>query len=153
MTDEVLRAPHVLEFPYKRSVGPIVGGFLTALRDGRLVGARGSGGRVIVPPTEYDPETGEDVDPDLVEVGPSGTVTAWAWTDHPYRGQPLDRPFAWALVRPDGADTALLHVVAAPSADEMETGMRVIARFRTLADRVGAMADLECFVPVPEGGA
>ena len=31
---EVLRAPHVLEFPYKRSLGPVMGAFFTGLRDG-----------------------------------------------------------------------------------------------------------------------
>ena len=29
-------------------------------------------------PTEYDPATGEELD-ELVEVGPGGTVTTWAW--------------------------------------------------------------------------
>ena len=37
---EVLRAPHVLEFPYKRSLGPVIGAFMTGLRDGRILGAR-----------------------------------------------------------------------------------------------------------------
>ena len=36
---EVLRAPHVLEYPYVRSVGPVIGAFLTGLRDGRILGA------------------------------------------------------------------------------------------------------------------
>ena len=34
----VLTAPHVLEYPYRRSVGPVLGRFFTALRDGKLVG-------------------------------------------------------------------------------------------------------------------
>ena len=37
--NDVLRAPHVLEYPYVRSVGPVIGAFLTALRDGRMLGA------------------------------------------------------------------------------------------------------------------
>jgi hypothetical protein len=49
---EVLHAEHHLEYPYSRSTGPIIGAFLTALRDGTFLGATGSGGRVIVPPTE-----------------------------------------------------------------------------------------------------
>ena len=35
---EVLRAPHVLEYPYVRSVGPVIGAFLTGLREGRILG-------------------------------------------------------------------------------------------------------------------
>lgn len=147
---EVLQAPHVLDYPYSRSVGPVLGAFLAGLQQGRLIGVRGSGGRVSVPPAEYDPVTGEDTG-DLVEVGPGGVVTAWGWTTHPTPDQPLDRPFAWALVRPDGADTALLHVVDVPSADAVHTGMRVTARFRPEAERVGHVRDIEAFVPEPAG--
>ena len=56
-----------MELPYRRSVGPVVGAFLTALRDGRLVGSRTAAGRVIVPPLEYDPDTGDAVD-EIVDV-------------------------------------------------------------------------------------
>ena len=101
---EVLHAEHRLEYPYSRSTGPIIGAFLTALRDGRFVGATGTDGKVIVPPTEYDPLTGDDVG-ELVEVGPGGVVESWAWVSHPLRKHPLQTPFAWALIRLDGADT------------------------------------------------
>ncbi len=144
--EEVLRAPHVLEYTYHRSVGPVIGGFLTALRNGEIVGTRGHDGRVIVPPAEYDPNTGEDTE-GTVSVGPGGTVTTWAWAAHPLPNQPLDRPFAWALVKLDGADTAMLHVVDAGSPDALHSGMRVTARFRPQAERIGHVLDIECFVP------
>mgnify|MGYP001477241532 CR=1 FL=1 len=146
--------PHVLEFPggYTRSVGPVIGRFLTELRDGRLVGVRTAGGRVLVPPTEYDPGTGEPVTGEFVEVGPSGTVQTWSWVPHPLPSHPLDRPFAWALIRPDGADTALLHALDLGPFDEgadpprfLRTGMRVRPRYR--AERTGGIGDIECFVP------
>jgi uncharacterized OB-fold protein len=147
---DVLRAPHVLEYPYSRSVGPVIGAFLTALRDGRILGASSRGadgaGTVIVPPTEYDPITGADVG-DLVEVGQSGVVTTWSWASTPTDGQPLDRPFAWALVKLDGADTAMLHAVDAGSPGAMASGMRVTARWRPASERRGALQDIECFVP------
>jgi uncharacterized OB-fold protein len=147
---EALHANHVLEYPYSRSVGPVIGAFLTGLRDGKLLGVRGAGGSVIVPPTEYDPTTGEDTG-ELVEVGPGGVVTTWAWVSHPLPKHPLDRPFAWALIKLDGADTAMLHAVDAGGEGAVATGDRVTVRFRPEADRIGAMADIEAFVP--EGGA
>jgi uncharacterized OB-fold protein len=143
---EALHADHRLEYPYSRSVGPVIGGFLTGLRDGRLFGVRGAGGAVIVPPTEYDPTTGDDTG-ELVEVGPAGTVEAWAWVSHPLPKHPLARPFAWALIRLDGADTALLHVVDAGGPDRLARGDRVTVRFRPAGERIGAMADIEAFVP------
>ena len=99
-----------LEFPYRRSVGPVIGAFLTGLRDRRVVGVRTAGGHVLVPPFEYDPDTGDAVG-DMVDVGSSGVIVHAAWVVEPLRTHPLDRPFAWALVRLDGADTPLLHAL------------------------------------------
>jgi len=146
---EALHASHVLEYPYSRSVGPVIGAFLTGLRDGKLTGVRGAGGSVIVPPTEYDPATGEDTG-EMVDVGPGGVIESWAWVSDPLPKHPLAKPFAWALIRLDGADTAMLHVVDAGGPDKIATGDRVTVRFRPAAERIGAMADIDAFVP--EGG-
>lgn len=146
MSDEVLTAPNVLEYPYTRTVGPVMGRFFTSMREGRIEGVRTPSGKVVCPPTEYDPWTGEDVDPEaFVEVGPSGAVVSWAWVAAPHEKHPLQRPFAWALIRLDGADTAMLHVVDAGDPDAMRTGMRVRARLRE--ERVGEINDIVCFVP------
>lgn len=145
MTDPTpLSAPHRLEYPYRRSVGPVIGRFLTGLRERRFEGVRGSDGRVLVPPQEYDPVTSAPLH-EFVPVGTAGVVTAWAWIDRPRPNQPLQRPFAWALIQLDGADTALLHAVDAWDPSRMRTGMRVAVRWR--AERVGHIRDIECFVP------
>lgn len=141
---DVLTAPLVVEFPFTRSLGPVQSAFLTGLRERTVLGVTASDGRVVVPPTEYDPVTAEEIR-DLVEVGTSGTVTTWAWNPSPRRGQPLTTPFAWVLVRLDGADTALLHALDAPGPDAVRTGMRV--RVRWAAERTGAITDIACFEP------
>jgi uncharacterized protein len=142
---QIFTSPHVLEYPYSRSTGPVIGAFLTALRDGRFVGVKGDGGKVILPPTEFDPESGEETT-EIVDVGSAGVITTWAWVEEPRFDAPLPQPFAWALIKLDGADTALLHAVEAPSKDDVATGTRVVASFRPSGERVGAMADLRCFV-------
>jgi hypothetical protein len=142
--NEVLSAPLVIEYPFKRTTGPVIGIFLTGLREQLLFGIKGSQGQVIVPPTEYDPYTGEELT-ELVEVGPGGVVDTWAWVRQPMPKQPLDRPFAWALVRPDGADVGFLQAVDAGTPDAMSTGMRV--RPRWAAERSGTIHDLECWEP------
>jgi uncharacterized OB-fold protein len=121
-----------------------MGRFFTALRDGRILGVRGANGRIIVPPTEYDPVTSEPLS-QLVEVGPAGVVTSWTWVPSPVDGNPLDRPFAWALIRLDGADTAMLHAVDGGTEALMTTGMRVRPRWRSSTE--GNIRDIECFVP------
>jgi len=141
---EVLSAPHKLEYPYKRSVGKVLGTFFTALRDQHIVGVRASDGRVLVPPQEYDPVTSETLD-EIVSVGNAGIVTTWAWASSPSDKAPLQQPFAWALIKLDGADTAMLHAVDSGYQSMMKIGMRVTARWR--AERVGSIRDIECFVP------
>ncbi|MFC9294887.1 Zn-ribbon domain-containing OB-fold protein [Streptomyces sp. NPDC057011] len=141
---EVLRAPLVVEFPFTRSLGPVQSAFLTGLREGVVLGVKTTDGRVMVPPLEYDPVTAEEIR-ELVEVAATGTVTTWAWNDHPRPNQPLGTPFAWVLVRLDGADTALLHALDALSPDAVRTGMRV--RVRWAAERHGAITDIACFEP------
>jgi uncharacterized OB-fold protein len=144
VSDTQLRAPMEIAFDYTRSLGPVLGQFMTALRERRILGARGADGRVHAPPFEYDPVTLRPP-AELVEVGPAGTVVTWSWLPEPLAGQPLDHPFAWALIRLDGADTAMLHAVDAGSAAAMRTGMRVAARWA--ADRVGSIRDIACFEP------
>jgi uncharacterized OB-fold protein len=133
-----------LEFPYSRTVGPVVGAFLAGLREQRLVGIRTSDGKVLVPPLEYDPNTGDELT-ELVDVGPAGTVESWTWVEEPTSKHPLTKPFAFALIKPDGADTAMVHAVDAGSIDKMATGMRVTPRFK--AEPANRIDDLECWEP------
>jgi hypothetical protein len=140
MTD----ATWTLEFPYKRSVGPVIGGFLTGLRDRRVLGSPTASGRVIVPPLEYDPDTGEDTG-ELREVGQAGVVEHATWVAEPLTNAPFDGPVAYALVKLDGADTAMLHLLAAGSPDALRPGMRVKIRWR--AETTGHITDIECFEP------
>ena len=143
-SSEVLSAPHFMEFPYTRSTGPMVGAFLTGLRDRQVLGVRDSTGRVVVPPPEYDAATAEQLPHDqLVPVGPEGVVTSWSWNATPRLGQPFERPFAWALVQLDGADTGLLAAVDVPDASALRSGLRVRARWAD--ERVGSIRDLVCF--------
>lgn len=141
---EVLRAPLVVEFPFTRSLGPVQSAFLTGLRERVVLGVKTTDGKVMVPPVEYDPVTAEEIR-ELVEVGATGTVTTWAWNGEPRPQQPLAAPFAWVLVRLDGADTAILHALDASGPDAVHTGMRV--RIRWAESRTGAITDIACFEP------
>lgn len=145
MADELLSAPHVLQYDYRRSLGSVLSRFFTSLRDRRIEAVKTQSGRVLVPPAEYDPETGDATSGDWVEVGPGGTVESWAWVQEPLDRHPLDKPFAFALIQLDGADTALTHVVDAGSEANMKTGMRVTARWSN--EPVGAIGDIVAFVP------
>jgi uncharacterized OB-fold protein len=130
-------------------VGETLGGFFTGLRDGRIEGITADGGTVIVPPTEYDPFSGRPTG-ERVTVSDAGTVTTWCWVSEPLPHHLLDRPFAFALVKLDGADTALLHYVDAKTMEAMSTGMRVRAVWRS--ERHGHITDIAAFVPEADAG-
>ena len=137
-----LSAPLKLSFDYTRSVGPVLGQFFTALRERRIVGIRGSDGRVHVPPAEFDPVTYEPLS-EIVPVASVGTVVSWTWQPQPLEGQPLQRPFAWALIKLDGADTNLLHAVDAKEPDAINAGTRVHVHWAD--EPVGAITDIAYF--------
>jgi len=145
--DQPLHADLEIGFDYTRSLGPTLSQFMTGLAGRQILGSRGADGRVHAPPFEYDPVTLAPPD-ELVPVGPEGSVTTWSWAPQPLEGQPLAHPFAWALIRLDGADTAMLHAVDAGSAAAMRTGMRV--RVRWAATTVGHIRDIACFEPMYE---
>lgn len=144
-----LSAPVTVAFDYTRSTGPVIGRFLTGLRDGQVVGGRTSDGKVVVPPPEFDPVTHEAIT-DFVEVAPVGTVTSWTWVPEPVKDQPFDRPFAFVLVQLDGADVPMLHALDVSSPGEVSTGMRVQVRWAE--ERVGAITDIACFEPATDSG-
>lgn len=136
-------APHALTFPYRRTVGPLLGRFFAALDEREILGVRAADGRVLVPPVEYDPESAAELT-ELVAVGPAGRVTAWAWVAEPRPHEPSVEPFAWALIQLDGADTPMVHAVAARSSDELSTGMRVVPRWTV--EPTGDIHNIECFI-------
>jgi uncharacterized protein len=143
---EALSAPHSIDYTYTRSTGPIIGAFLTGLRDRKIIGVRSIDGRVLVPAIDYDPVTSEDLS-ELVEVADAGVVTTWSWNAEPFAGQPLSRPFAWALIKLDGADTSMLAAVDCGDETTIATGARVQARWAD--ERVGSIRDLICFELTP----
>ena len=151
--EPVLSASLAPAFDYTRSTGPVLGAFFTGLRERRLVGNRDSAGTVHLPPVEFDPHTRRALT-DTVEVGSGsgieGLVVAWTWVPDPTDVNPLDSPFAWALVRFDGADTAMLLPLAVDGPDAVTTGMRV--RLTWATERTGTIRDIACVVPADAPG-
>jgi uncharacterized OB-fold protein len=145
---QTLHAPMKVEFDYTRSLGPLLSQFMTGLAGKQVLGGVLSDGRVVVPPPEYDPVTHAPIT-EVTPVASAGVVDSWSWVADPVAGQPFDRPFAWALIRLDGADAPLLHAVDVSSPDQISTGMRVRARWAE--ERTGTIRDLACFEPEPTG--
>ena len=139
---DVLSQAFELGFTYTRSTGPIVGRFLTDLRDRKITGIRASDGRVIVPPMEYDPDTADALS-EFVSVASEGEIVSWCWVNQPRDAHPMDRPFAWAMITLDGADVPMVHCVSAAKESNIATGMRVKAVWAD--ETIGMMTDIRWF--------
>jgi uncharacterized OB-fold protein len=141
---ETLSQAFTLGYTYTRSTGPIVGQFLTSLRARKMVGIKASDGKVLMPPVEFDPVSAAALT-EFVDVADSGVVKTWCWVKEPRKAHPSDKPFAWAMILLDGADTPMLHWLDAGDEAAVTTGMRV--KVRWAAETKGIMDDLNGFVP------
>src|SRR5438874_4728880 len=133
----------VMEFPYRHSTGETIGRFLAGLKEQKKIwGQRVAGQGVVVPPLGYSEADGS-AGGEWVEVKPTGVVTAVALVREPIAGlHPFTAPFAFVLVKLDGADTALAHLVRDDLA-RLRVGARVEAVWA--AERTGTIRDIECF--------
>ena len=134
-----------VQFPYKHSTGEVTGRFLAGLKEQKTIwGRRVSQQGVVVPPqafSEIDAKEGGE----WVAVSNTGTVTAVAEVGQPVEGlHPSQSPFAFVLVKLDGADTALAHVVT-ENLDQLKVGSRVEAVWADDDKRVGTIRDIACF--------
>jgi len=135
----------VTEFPYKHSTGEVIGRFLAGLKEQkRIWGQRVAGQGVVVPPLGYS-EVDASPGGEWVEVQPTGVVTAVALVHQPLEHlHPFSAPFAFVLVRLDGADTALAHVVK-DDLERLRVGSRVEAVWKPDGEREGSIRDIACF--------
>ena len=141
---EALSAPYVLEYTYRRSMGPVIGRFLEGLRFEILEGVKTADGRVLCPPQEYD-ETGAPTTGEFVQLRPTGVLKSFTWVAQPRENHPRKKPFAFALVQIDGTDSCITHILDADSPKQLETGMRV--RVRWAKEKQGTIQDIEGFEP------
>jgi uncharacterized OB-fold protein len=135
----------VMEFPYKHSTGETVGRFLAGLKEQKTIwGRRVAGLGVVVPPMDYSEADGSPAG-EWVAVQDTGTVTAAAIVREPIeRLHPFSEPFAYVLVKLDGADTAMAHVAKGDLA-RLKVGARVRAEWAPDEARSGTVRDIAHF--------
>lgn len=124
---------------FRHSAGRLGSIFLSALREGRLLGWKtGTPARVIVPPKDLGCE-GE-----WVEIGPGASLDSYAPADW---AAAADDSSCLALITVDGAAVALLaRLRPAASACKLAPGARLVLHFAET--RRGAMSDF-WFEPEP----
>jgi uncharacterized OB-fold protein len=78
-------------------------------------------------------------------VGPGGILESFTVGHVGVEGEPLEEPLPMGLVRPDGADTVLMHFLV--DAEGVAIGDRVEADLLPEAERTGSILDLRGFRP------
>ena len=131
---DLLRAPFELAYNYKRSSGPVMSKFFEALGKQKILGTKSSAGKVFSPAAEFDPETNEPLK-EMIEVGPGGVVESFSWIEDPKHHHLIKEPFAFALIKLDGADTSMLHMVTQCNEVDLRIGSRVQANWSEIQEQ------------------
>ena len=131
---DLLRAPFELAYNYKRSSGPVMSEFFEALGQQKILGTKSSAGKVFSPAAEFDLETNEPLK-EMIEVGPGGVVESFSWIEDPKHHHLIKEPFAFALIKLDGADTSMLHMVSQCNEADLRIGSRVKANWSEIQEQ------------------
>lgn len=136
--------------------GPVVGRFLTRMRDdAELIAVRcPKTSRVFLPPQSWSPYGKTTMDRFLTVSGPAtlseGTIVYRAPWNLP---EGLKPPYMYAAIRFAGVDTELLHLVVAPleRLQRLQRGNALQPRWRS--ERSGSIRDIEYFEPAESGAS
>ena len=117
----------IIEYPFSRTTGPVIGAFLTGLREQVLLGIKGADGTgARSRPRSTTRSTGEDLT-ELVEVGPGGVVDTWAWVRQPDAEAPArSTPSPGRSCGPTAPASASSRRSTPARSTRMSTGMRVV---------------------------
>ncbi len=130
--DGLLTHQGVIRVPYTWAAGATASRFYAGLRNKKIYGVRCPRCRlVMVPPKKNCHRCFGELD-DWVEVGPEGTLQTF--TVVRYREpelHPLKAPFACGIIKLDGADTGLTHLIAGAGLRALKEGVRLKAVFRS----------------------
>ena len=136
-----------IKVPYLWNVGAIGSRFLKGLRDKKEIwGVRcPQCQKVYVPPVKT---CGECFVPtqEWIQVQDTGTLESYTIVRYASDAQPSSTtPLAFGLIKLDGADGALLHLLGGLNLDKLSLRMRVKAVFAD--QRTGSIMDIKYFAP------
>jgi hypothetical protein len=136
-----------LRVPYHYSMGPTASKFFIEIRDHkRILGIQCSQCNIVyVPPRST---CGRCFFPlkDWVEVSDRGSLATYTVVHYATPVHPLPSPLIYGIIKLDGADTGLGHIIREVDQEKLRVGMQVQAVFKE--ERVGNMLDIMYFKPL-----
>ena len=137
-----------MSLPNQYFAGRVGSKFIIALRDDKkILGVRCPVcDKVYCPPREYCDIDLTKLDENWVELGDEGEIANFTVVNYNDKHLPRKAPFVLALIKVDGADTPLGHIVEGIDPDLVKVGMRVKAVF---ADKTtNTIRDIDHFEPL-----
>lgn len=136
-----------LALPYTYFAGRVGSKFITTIRDQKkIMGVKCNAcDRVYLPPRQTCERCMEDIRNNWIEVGNSGEVVNFTVVRYNDGHLPRKAPYVLALVKLDGADTPMAHILDGLKPEEVEIGMRVEAVFAK--ETTSTILDIDHFAP------
>lgn len=149
-TTDCFVMPGKMVLPIQYFAGRVGSKFIISLRDAqKILGVKcPECNKVYVPPREYCEKDLTKLDENWVELGNEGIITNYTVVNYNDKHLPVKAPYILALIKLDGADTPLAHIVAGIDPGQVQIGMRVKAVFAEKA--TNTILDIANFVPVED---
>lgn len=147
-THETIVYESHIKMPYKRAVGETGSFFFNQLRaHAKIWGTRCDACRTVyMPPRRNCPRCFQTTA--WVQLPPGGTLVTFTVIRYPLPAiQPAEPPYACGIIRLDGADTGLVHLLGEVEFEQLMEGMRVEAVFKPREERAGTILDIAYFKP------
>ena len=136
-----------LALPYTYFAGRVGSKFLTTIRDEKkIMGIKcDKCNKVFVPPRQTCDVCMEDIRENWVDVQNTGEVTNFTVIRYDDKHLPKKAPYVLAMIKLDGADTSMVHVVQGIDVNKAKIGMKVQAVFAE--ETTSTLMDIDHFAP------
>jgi uncharacterized OB-fold protein len=136
-----------IKVPYKHTAGAYVEKFITEIgKNNKIYGVKcPKCNKVNVPPKMICFECFEKME-EWVEIGTQGVIKGFTVITHSTPVMPFEPPFAYGIIRLDGADTDFVHIIKESDPKKLKIGMKVKAVFKEEPRK--RILDIEYFKPI-----
>jgi len=136
-----------INVPYQWWAGETASRFFISLRDDqKILGTKCTKcGKTYVPPRKSCP-TCFTPNEEWKEVSSVGTLVTYTVVRRQLASLPRKAPVIYGLIRLEGSDTSLLHIIDEVKPEDINIGMKLQAKFA--GERKGNIFDIEYFRPL-----
>ncbi len=136
-----------LALPYTYFAGRVGSTFITTLRDKqKIMGVKCKRcNKVFVPPRQTCERCMEDIRNNWVDLKSGGEVVNFTVVRYDDRHLPRKAPFVLGMIRLEGADSPMVHILEGVDPDQVKIGMKVKAVFSPKT--TNTILDIDHFEP------